>query len=47
MIGKAQFISTQTVRDVALTLPNRMLVALQVNFGSGCSPETEADDIVY
>jgi len=46
-IGKAEFIATRAARDATLTLPERMLAALQVNIWGGRLPEPEADGHSY
>lgn len=46
-IGKAEFIATRTARDATLTLPIRMLAALQVNICGGRLPRAEADGHSY
>ncbi len=46
-IDRAEFIRNREARDATLTLPTRMLAALQVNIRGGRLPEPEADGHVY
>nr|BAT31455.1 metallo-beta-lactamase family protein [Fulvimarina pelagi] len=45
--SQEQFVKTRTERDRSLTLPDRMLHALQVNLRAGHLPPAEADGHVY
>jgi len=46
-ISREEFIATRTARDATLSLPDRMLAALQVNIRGGRLPEPEADGHAY
>lgn len=46
-ISKEEFVKTRTERDETLSLPDRMLHALQVNLRAGHLPPPEADGHVY
>ncbi|WP_349942198.1 MBL fold metallo-hydrolase [Fulvimarina sp. MAC8] len=46
-ISKEEFVKTRTERDETLSLPDRMLHALQVNLRAGQLPPAEADGHVY
>jgi glyoxylase-like metal-dependent hydrolase (beta-lactamase superfamily II) len=46
-IDKATFIAERDKRDATLTLPDRMLAALQINIRGGRAPEPESDGYSY
>ncbi|MEX6505362.1 MBL fold metallo-hydrolase [Jiella sp. M17.18] len=46
-ITKDEFVRTRTERDATLSLPDRMLHALQINLRAGRLPPAEADGHVY
>ncbi|MCB8839772.1 MBL fold metallo-hydrolase [Aurantimonas sp. VKM B-3413] len=46
-ITKDEFVRTRTERDATLSLPDRMLHALQINLRAGRLPPAEADGNVY
>ncbi len=46
-ISKDAFIAERDKRDATLTLPDRMLAALQVNIRGGRAPEPESDGYSY
>ncbi|ORE97595.1 hypothetical protein [Aurantimonas sp. 22II-16-19i] len=45
-ISKGEFVTTRTERDKTLSLPDRMLHALQVNLRAGHRPPSEAGGLV-
>ena len=44
---KDEFVRTRSERDATLSLPDRMLHALQVNLRAGKLPHDEADGNIY
>lgn len=46
-VSKVQYVKLREQRDATLSLPDRMLAALQVNLRDGRLPETEADGHSY
>lgn len=46
-ISKGEFVKTRTERDKTLSLPDRMLHALQVNLRAGHRPPSETGYLVY
>lgn len=46
-VTREEFVELRTTRDATLKLPDRMLVALQLNLRAGRPPEPEADNNSY